>query len=112
MWTIVCTRSVLVVGGVESWRLQGRALASLDAVLESVVVFRLAAGAMAEVVIPFGLAEAGTIYYIYINIMLYRIYCNIYRDTEARFHEAEWDNYLRHSPRGQAEYHHGFEHCI
>ena len=31
---------------------------------------------------------------------------------EARFREAEWDNYLRHSPRGQAEYHHGFEHCI
>ena len=31
---------------------------------------------------------------------------------EARFHEAEWDNYLRHGPRGQAEYHHGFEHCI
>ena len=31
---------------------------------------------------------------------------------EARFREAEWDNYLRHGPRGQAEYHHGFEHCI
>ena len=29
---------------------------------------------------------------------------------EARFHEVEWDNYLRHGPRGQAEYHHGFEH--
>ena len=22
------------------------------------------------------------------------------------------DNYLRHGPRAQAEYHHGFEHCI
>ena len=31
---------------------------------------------------------------------------------EARFREAEWDNYLRHGPRGHAEYHHGFEHCI
>ena len=31
---------------------------------------------------------------------------------EARFRTAEWDNYLRHGPRGQAEYHHGFEHCI
>ena len=31
---------------------------------------------------------------------------------ETRFREAEWDNYLRHGPRGQAEYHHGFEHCI
>ena len=31
---------------------------------------------------------------------------------EARFREAEWDNYLRHGPRGQAEYHHGSEHCI
>jgi hypothetical protein len=31
---------------------------------------------------------------------------------EARFRKAEWDNYLRHGPRGQAEYHHGFEHCI
>ena len=29
---------------------------------------------------------------------------------EARFRKAEWDNYLRHSPHGQAEYHHGFEH--
>ena len=28
----------------------------------------------------------------------------------ARFRKAEWDNYLRHGPRGQAEYHHGFEH--
>ena len=26
---------------------------------------------------------------------------------EARFREAEWDNYLRHGPRGHAEYHHG-----
>ena len=43
----------------ESWRLQGGALASLDAVLGSVVVFRLATGAVAEVVIPFGLAKAG-----------------------------------------------------
>ena len=24
---------------------------------------------------------------------------------EAHFREAEWDNYLRHGPRGQAEYH-------
>ena len=44
----------------ESWRLQGGALASLDAVgdavLGSVVVFRLATGAVAEVVIPFSLA--------------------------------------------------------
>ena len=31
---------------------------------------------------------------------------------EAHFREAEWDNDLRHGPRGQAEYHHGFEHCI
>ena len=31
---------------------------------------------------------------------------------EARFRKAEWDNYLRHGPRGQAEYHHSFEHCI
>ena len=31
---------------------------------------------------------------------------------EARFREAEWDNYIRHGPRGHAEYHHGFEHCI
>ena len=31
---------------------------------------------------------------------------------EARFRKAEWDNYLCHGPRGQAEYHHGFEHCI
>ena len=31
---------------------------------------------------------------------------------EARFRKAEWDNYLRHGPRAQAEYHHGFEHCI
>jgi len=31
---------------------------------------------------------------------------------EARFREAEWDNYNRHGPRGHAEYHHGFEHCI
>ena len=31
----------------------------LDAVLESVVVFRLAAGAVAEVVVPLGLAKAG-----------------------------------------------------
>ena len=30
-----------------------------DAVLESVMVFRLAAGAMAEVVVPLGLAKAG-----------------------------------------------------
>ena len=30
----------------------------------------------------------------------------------ARFREAEWDNYLHHGPSGQAEYHHGFEHCI
>ena len=30
-----------------------------DAVLESVVVFRLAAGAVAEVVVPLGLAKAG-----------------------------------------------------
>jgi hypothetical protein len=28
------------------------------------------------------------------------------------FRKAEWDNYLRHGPRAQAEYHHGFEHCI
>jgi hypothetical protein len=31
---------------------------------------------------------------------------------EARFRKAEWDNYLRHGPRGQAEYHHGIEDCI
>ena len=31
---------------------------------------------------------------------------------EARFHEAEWDNYLRHGPHGQAEYHHGSAHHI
>ena len=32
---------------------------------------------------------------------------------EARFREAEWDNYNRHGPRGHAQYHHGlFEHCI
>ena len=31
----------------------------LDAVLESVMVFRLAAGAVAEVVVPLGLAKAG-----------------------------------------------------
>ena len=31
---------------------------------------------------------------------------------EARFREAEWDNYLHHGPRGQSDYHHGFEHCI
>jgi hypothetical protein len=30
-----------------------------DAVLESVMVFRLAAGAVAEVVVPLGLAKAG-----------------------------------------------------
>ena len=40
-----------VVCVAESWRLQGGAHASLDAVLESVVVFRLATGAVAEVVI-------------------------------------------------------------
>jgi hypothetical protein len=32
----------------------------LDAVLESVMVFRLAAGAVTEVVVPLGLAKAGT----------------------------------------------------
>ena len=31
---------------------------------------------------------------------------------EARFREAEWDNYNCHGPRGHAQYHHGFEHCI
>ena len=31
---------------------------------------------------------------------------------EARFRDAEWDNYLHHGPRGQSDYHHGFEHCI
>ena len=37
----------------ESWRLQGWALAYLlDAVLESVMAFRLAAGAVVEVVVP------------------------------------------------------------
>ena len=34
-----------------------------DAVLESVMVFRLAAGAVAEVVVPLGLAKAGFIYF-------------------------------------------------
>ena len=43
----------------ESWRIHGGALACLDAVLGSVVVFRLAVGAMADLVIPFGLAKAG-----------------------------------------------------
>ena len=37
----------------------GRALHRLDAVLESVVVFRVASRAVAEVVVPFGFAEAG-----------------------------------------------------
>ncbi len=31
----------------------------LDAVLESVVIFRVASRAVAEVVVPFGFAEAG-----------------------------------------------------
>ena len=31
----------------------------LDAVLESVIVFRLAAGAVVEVVVPLGLAKVG-----------------------------------------------------
>ena len=35
------------------------ALASLDAMLGSVVVFRSATGAVAEVIVPFGLAKAG-----------------------------------------------------
>ena len=44
----------------ESWGLRGGALKHLsDAVLESVMVFRLAAGAVAEVVVPLGLAKAG-----------------------------------------------------
>ena len=41
--------------------------------------------------------------------------CDSAAREEARFREAEWDNYLlRHGPRGQAEYHHGSEaeHCI
>ena len=38
----------------DSWRIPGGALACLDAVRGSVVVFRLATGAVAEVVIPFG----------------------------------------------------------
>ena len=39
----------------ESWGLRGGALKHLsDAVLESVMVFRLAAGAVAEVVVPLG----------------------------------------------------------
>ena len=33
--------------------------ASLDAMLGSVVVFRSATGAVAEVIVPFGLAKAG-----------------------------------------------------
>jgi hypothetical protein len=46
---------------------------SSDAVLESVMVFRLGAGAVAEVVVPLGLAKAGflsgcTVVY---NILLY-----------------------------------------
>ena len=36
----------------------GRALHRLDAVLESVVVFRVASRAVAEVVVPLGFAEA------------------------------------------------------
>ena len=44
-------------GGVELQT--GRALHRLDAVLESVMVFRVASRAVAEVVVPFGFAEAG-----------------------------------------------------
>ena len=43
----------------ESWGLRGGARHLSDAVLESVMVFRLAAGAVAEVVVPLGLAKAG-----------------------------------------------------
>ena len=46
-----------------------------DAVLESVMVFRLAAGAVAEVVVPLGLAKAGflsgstgVLYFIYFRV--------------------------------------------
>ena len=35
---------------------------SLDAMLGSVVVFRSATGAVAEVIVPFGLAKAGILY--------------------------------------------------
>ena len=44
----------------ESLRLQGGALAS-DAMLESVMIIRLATGAMVEVVVPFGFSKAGFI---------------------------------------------------
>ena len=51
----------------ESWGLRGGALKHLsDAVLESVMVFRLAAGAVAEVVVPLGLAKAGILYNMYV----------------------------------------------
>ena len=64
--------------------------------------------------------------YVVVDTVRYHIYASSERSSvaatmpkynsaareEARFRKAEWDNYLRHGPRGQAEYHHGFEHCI
>ncbi len=46
---------LLCVGVVKAPRWSG----SLDAMLGSVVVFRSATGAVAEVIVPFGLAKAG-----------------------------------------------------
>ena len=44
-------------------------------------------------------------YRVYFSTAVSYRFCVLY----IRFREAEWDNYLRHGPRGHAEYHHGFE---
>jgi hypothetical protein len=51
-----------------------------DAVLESVMAFRLAAGAVEEVVVPLGRAKAGFLSLIYIHILysIYHIYSIIH----------------------------------
>jgi hypothetical protein len=68
----------------------------LDAVLESVVVFRLAAGAVAEVVVPLGLAKAG---FLSGCTVLLGIVAATEERSEAKFHACVIIFVLRVSPK-------------
>ena len=63
VFTLACSKSLSKVVNCECVRViqapRGRAGMYLDAVLKSVMIFRVATGAMAEVVVPFGLLKAG-----------------------------------------------------
>ena len=70
----------------------------LDAVLESVIVFRLAAGAVVEVVVPLGLAKVG--FLSGCTVVLGIVAATEERSEDAKFHACVgaddtylWENF-------------------